>query len=179
MIADLIGAVGGFMKSLTAAGAAFLLMGLPAAMPAQKAAVPGQIASASKMALPASFSAEAHAPAVAARPTIAEVRNEKHDRHMNALWAASIAAMAAGTSADAVSSWDKREGNSLLASSNGMFGARGVGIKAGIAAGVLLPQIILRKHKELRTAFVLGNLTEAGVFTGAAIHNFRLSAPQH
>jgi hypothetical protein len=176
MIAALIGAVGGFMKSLTAAGAAFLLVGLPAAMPAQKAAVPGQIASASKAALPASFSAEAPA---AARPTIAEVRNEKHDRHMNALWAASIAAMAAGTSADAVSSWHKREGNSLLASSNGMFGARGIGIKAGIAAGVLLPQIILRKHKDLRTAFVLGNLTEAGVFTGAAIHNFQLGAPQH
>jgi hypothetical protein len=172
----LIGAVGGFMKSLTAAGAAFLLLGLPAAMPAQKAAVPGQIASASKVALPASFSAEAPA---ATRPTVAQVRNEKHDRHMNALWAASIAAMAAGTSADAISSWHKREGNSLLASSDGMFGARGVGIKAGIAAGVLLPQIILRKHIDLRTAFVLGNLTEAGVFTGAAIHNFRLSAPQH
>ena len=132
------------------------------------------------MALPASFSAEAYAPVAAARPTtIAQVRNEKHDRHMNTLWAASIAAMAAGTSADAVSSWHKREGNSLLASSNGMFGARGISIKAGIAAGVLLPQIMLRKHKELRTAFVVGNLTEAGVFTGAAIHNFRLGALQH
>jgi hypothetical protein len=178
MIAALIGAFGGFMKSLTAAGAAFLLMGLPAAMPAQKAPIPGQIASAPKAALPSSFSVEANAPAVAARP-IAQVRDERHDRHMNALWTASIAAMLAGTSADAVSSWHKREGNSLLASSNGMFGARGVGIKAGIAAGVLLPQIVLRKHKDLRIAFVVGNLAEAGVFTGAAIHNFQLGAPQH
>jgi hypothetical protein len=167
------------MKSLTAAGAAFLLMGLPAAMAAQKAPVPGQIASAPKAALPSSSSVEANAPAAAARPIIAQVRDEKHDRHMNALWTASIAAMLAGTSADAVSSWHKREGNSLLASSNGMFGARGVGIKAGIAAGVLLPQIVLRKHKDLRIAFVVGNLAEAGVFTGAAIHNFRLGASQH
>jgi hypothetical protein len=171
-------AVGGFMK-LTALGATVLLLGLPSAMPAQKANLAGEIAKEPKVTLPPSFSAEAHTPATAARPAdIANVPDQR-EKHIKTLWMASIVAMLAGTSMDAISSWHKTESNSLLASSNGMFGARGVGIKAGIAAGVLLPQIILRKRKDLRIPFTVGNLAEAGVFTGAAVHNFHVAQPHY
>jgi hypothetical protein len=174
------------MKSLTAFGVAFLLMGLPSVMSAQRAAVPGVIAGPPALTLPPYVPEETPEPALAARPAIAEVQgpqnprsSAEHDKHIKILWTASIVAMLAGTSLDAASSWHKMEGNTLLASSNGLFGARGVGIKAGIAAGVLLPQIVLRKHKDLRIAFAIGNLAEAGMFTGAAIHNFRMSATQY
>jgi hypothetical protein len=172
-------AVGGFLKSLTAAWVALLFMGLPAATFAQRPAIPGQLATTPMELLPASFAAEARKPGLAERPiSIAEVADQQHDRHMDILWKVSVVAMLAGTTTDAVSSWHKREGNALLASTDGMFGGRGVGIKAGIAAGILLPQIVLRKHKDLRLAFVVGNLAEAGVFTGAAIHNFGLGTRQ-
>ena len=70
--------------------------------------------------------------------------------------------MAAGTGADAATSWHKSESNGLLASSDGTFGAKGLGIKAGLAGGLLLPQILFRKHKDLRTAFTVGNFAQAG-----------------
>jgi len=94
-----------------------------------------------------------------------------HDRTMNHVWIASIAAMFAGTSMDAATSWGRHEGNGLLAQNNGSFGSKGVGIKAGVAVATFVPQIILRKHKELRTPFIIGNFAEAGVFTGTAMHN--------
>jgi hypothetical protein len=168
------------MKLLSAAGVAISLV-MPVVLSAQKVAIPGQVASSPKVTSPSSsLPLQPYVPAVSSRPAaIAEVADDRHDKHMNTIWMTSIAAMLAATSADAISSWHKKESNSLLASSNGMFGARGIGIKAGIAAGVLLPQIILRKHKDLRAAFIVGNLAEAGVFTGAAVHNFRLDNPKH
>ena len=86
--------------------------------------------------------------------------------------------MAAGTGADAATSWHKRESNGLLASSDGTFGAKGLAIKAGLAAGLLVPQILFRKHTDLRTAFTVGNFAQAGIFTGVAIHNAGIAAPQ-
>lgn len=82
--------------------------------------------------------------------------------------------MGAGTTMDAASSWGKQEGNGLLAQGNGSFGLRGTGIKAGVAVATLVPQIMFRKHPELRKAFIIGNFAEAGVFTGTAIHNLRI-----
>ncbi len=103
---------------------------------------------------------------------IAQVEDSHNLSHR--VWVASIFAMVAGTTADAVSSWHKRESNGLLASSNGAFGPKGVAIKAGIAAGILTPQIILRKHRDWQITFALGNFAEAGIFTGATIHNVTL-----
>jgi hypothetical protein len=99
---------------------------------------------------------------------------DQHDKRLRTVWIASILAMTAATTADAVSSWHKQESNGLLASSNGTFGGRGVALKAGIAAGFLAPQIIFRKHRDWHAAFAVGNFAEAGIFTGAAIHNFRV-----
>jgi hypothetical protein len=102
---------------------------------------------------------------------------DRHAKRIKVLWIASIAAMAVGTSADMASSWHKREANGLLASPDGVFGAKGIGIKLGIGAGVLLPQILFHKHKDLRRAFTVGNFAEAGLFTGTAIHNLGVMPP--
>jgi hypothetical protein len=64
--------------------------------------------------------------------------------------------------------------NQLLASSNGTFGGRAVSIKIGASAVTLLPQLILRKRKDLRTGFILGNLAETAIYSGGAIHNLNL-----
>jgi hypothetical protein len=114
---------------------------------------------------------------VAPGVSIANVE-DRHEQRLKYLWIASIFAMAAGTGADAATSWHKRESNGLLASSDGTFGAKGLGIKAGLAGGLLLPQILFRKHKDLRTAFTVGNFAQAGMFTGIAIHNAGIAAPQ-
>ena len=114
---------------------------------------------------------------VAPRISIANVE-DRHQRRLKYLWVGSIFAMAAGTGADAATSWHKRESNGLLASSDGTFGAKGLAIKAGLAAGLLVPQILFRKHTDLRTAFTVGNFAQAGIFTGVAIHNAGIAAPQ-
>ena len=106
------------------------------------------------------------------RVTIADVKETPHDRHIRYMWLASIGAMVGATTLDAYSSWHKQESNGLLASSNGQFGGKGVALKAGITSGVLLPQILLRKHKDWRTTFAVSNFAEAGIFAGAAVHNF-------
>jgi hypothetical protein len=100
----------------------------------------------------------------------------RHERTVNRIWVVTLVAVAASTSMDAATSWGKREGNGFLASSDGTFGARGLGIKAGMLAGVIVPQLIFRHHKELKAKFVVGNLIEAGIFTGVSIHNLGVTA---
>jgi hypothetical protein len=159
------------MKVIRLVGIGALLLGSAGASGAQTPANPGELVSASDVGFARSaFDSGVDPSPVLPRHDIATVE-DKHDRRVRTIWIASIFAMAAGTTADAVSSWHKQESNSLLASSNGTFGGRGVGLKVGIAAGVLAPQIIFRKRKDWRTAFAVGNFAEAGIFTGAAIHN--------
>lgn len=166
------------MKAWNAFGVALLILGSADLLAAQEVAPPGRLASASEIAIPAmAIPSGTSASAMPAKLSLVPVE-EKHDHRMKTIWISSLVAMGAATSADAVSSWHKQEANGLLASSNGTFGAKGVSLKAGIAAGVLLPQIIFRKHKELRSTFAIGNFAEAGVFTGTAIHNFRIAAPK-
>ena len=114
---------------------------------------------------------------VAPRISIANVE-DRHERRLKYLWIASIFAMAAGTGADAATSWHKRESNGLLASSDGTFGTKGLAIKAGLAGGLLVPQILFRKHTDLRSAFTIGNFAQAGIFAGVAIHNAGIAGPQ-
>ncbi len=71
------------------------------------------------------------------------------------------------------------EGNSFLASSNGSFGAKGIALKAGIGAAMIVPEILLRKHKDLLTKFAVGNFALAAVYGAAAIHNLGISSPQN
>ncbi len=109
-----------------------------------------------------------------AQPAIASVKDR--DTRMKRLWIGSMAAMLGATSMDAATSWGKREGNGLLASSDGNFGMRGASIKFGMAAAVIIPQVLLRKHVSLRSKFMLGNFIEAGIFTGVSIHNLGVPA---
>lgn len=101
---------------------------------------------------------------------------QKHDGRINRIWVSSMFAMTAATGMDAGSSWGKREGNSLLASSDGTFGAKGLSIKAGVAAGIILPELLLHHHKDLKSKFAIGNFVEAALFSRVAIHNMGISA---
>ncbi len=162
------------MHSRTVSGAAalFMLSSVLFAAESTKVPQPGQLASTSTAPLPRSATSSS-SEAVAPSTTIANIQ-DRHDRMMDRLWITSMAAAVAATSLDAASSWGKMESNSFLASSNGTFGAKGLGIKAGLAAMVIVPQICLRKHKELRAAFIIGNFGEASIFSAAAIHNLNI-----
>jgi hypothetical protein len=69
------------------------------------------------------------------------------------------------------------EGNALLASSNGTFGARGVAVKAGLEAVSVIPQICMRRHKDMKGMFTMVNFGEAGIFAGVAVHNLQVRSP--
>ncbi len=166
------------MKVLLISGIAALVileLGVPAS--AQAASSPGQIASASEFAVaPSSVMLPTGASVSVLRTNVAQV--DQHERTLNHFWIASMLAMAAASGLDAGTSWGKLEGNGLLASPDGTFGARGVSIKIGIAAGVIIPQILFRKHKQLRTAFLLGNFAQAAIFSGVAVHNLGIAPPK-
>ncbi len=147
-----------------------------AALSAQTVAQPGQIAPASEAAfLAGSVSSSSF---TLPRQNTYLLTEQKHDRKVNRIWGGSMIAMLAATSMDAGSSWGKREGNPLLASSDGTFGPKGLSIKMGIAAGVIVPELLLRHHKDLKSKFAIGNFAEATIFSGVAIHNFGISAPK-
>ncbi len=163
------------MKSLVLKSAAALLFAASTGtIFAQSVTKPGQIAVAPEAVLStrvAPISASALNPKISI-PSF----EERHDRKVNRIWLASMLAMGAATGMDAASSWGKHEGNSFLASSDGTFGAKGLSIKAGVAAGVLLPQVLFRRHKDLKSKFAIGNFAEAALFGGVAIHNLGVPA---
>ena len=132
---------------------------------------PGQLAHVDlsvSSALPLTSSVQTSA-TIAAPPSLSA-----HDHFVNRLWLTSAIAMLGATAADAGTSWSYNEGNGILASHNGSFGARGLGIKMGTAGGLLVPQYLLRHHKDFRSKFIAANFAEAGIFGVTAIHNVRL-----
>jgi hypothetical protein len=156
---------------------ALFLMAVTATIKAQSLISPGELSGPSGGAsTPSAFIPEAGTSTVPPKTNIASVE-DSHAKRVRVIWIASIFAIAASTAADAASSWHKRESNGLLASSDGTFGDRGVAIKCGITAAVLAPQVIFRKHQNWHTAFALGNFVEAGISTGAAIHNLNVNSP--
>ncbi|HEX4810912.1 MAG TPA: hypothetical protein VH325_18385 [Bryobacteraceae bacterium] len=162
------------MRSLLLNGAAAVLFLYSAnAVLGQSVPKPGQIAAVPEVVVPpAAFSSNSSS---AVLPSIDIARVETaHDRKVNRIWIASMLAMVGATSLDAGTSWGKREANGFLASSDGTFGAKGLGIKAGMAAGVILPEILLR-HKDLKSKFAVGNFAEAAIFTGVSVHNLRIT----
>lgn len=96
---------------------------------------------------------------------------ERHDRMVNRIWVSSMLAVVGTTALDAASSWGKREANPFLASSDGTFGAKGLSIKAAMTMGVILPEVLLRQHKGLKSKFAIGNFAEATIFGAVAVHN--------
>jgi hypothetical protein len=97
--------------------------------------------------------------------------------HISKVWIASTIALLAATSLDAASSWGKYEGNPLLRSSSGTFGAQGVSLKFAIAGAMLTPQLLFRRNRRATKFFTITNFAQAGMFTGIAIHNFGIPQP--
>ena len=169
------------MKKFVCTGAVALFVVGGLTLKAETRVQPGQLAGSAPAVAAEWFSLEsgaysAHAPGKA---DIAMVDDERHDRFMNRLWIASMMAAVAGTSFDAATSWGKYEGNGFLASADGRFGAKGVSLKAGLAAAVFMPQIALRRHKELRVPFIVGNFAQAALFGGVAVHNLGVRTPSN
>ena len=87
-------------------------------------------------------------------------------------WWASVAAMVGASALDCQSSWGRQELNPVLAGADGRFGAKALGIKAGVAASVAVAQyFLLRKSPGAEKYFTYGNLGMAGVFSAAAYRN--------
>jgi hypothetical protein len=161
------------MRPLLSIGLAAFCIGVgTGASTAQSLAKPGQIVPASNAILQpaAGFSSIA--------ATRVDIQEQRHDRIVNRVWVGSMLAMVAATAMDAGTSVGKYEGNSLLASSNGTFGAKGISIKAGVAAGTIITEVLLRKHKDLRTKFAIGNFGETAFFAAVAVHNMGIASPK-
>lgn len=156
------------MKSLGVCGAVFsLLLAVPALSLAEGPA-PGRLAAPDRVAvgLSPSFESIREPPSV----TVIQLPDSRPDT-VQRIWIGSICAVLAASAFDAASSWGKQEANPLLASPNGTFGGRGLAIKAAIAGAVLLPQILLHKHKRFRKTFIFANFADAVAFTAVSVHN--------
>ena len=164
------------MKSFSKFAALLLVFCFATMLSAQNSVQPGQLAPAPSSIAPLPQDAAAAASPILPKTTVVNFPASPHDAFMNRLWITSMFALLAGTGLDAGTSWGKREGNSLLASSDGTFGPKGLSIKVGLAAVVLVPQICLRKHKDWRGIFIMGNFGEAAIYAGTAIHNLNISS---
>jgi hypothetical protein len=88
-------------------------------------------------------------------------------------WELSLLPLLAAHSLDAGSSWRHREANALLASSDGEFGMKGVGIKFGIlGAAVAAEYFLMKNHPKLANFIIRANRTNAVITTGFAVHNY-------
>lgn len=160
------------MKFVTLLGtAALLVLGNAATVSAQTVSQPGQLGTSFQ--LQSGTNLDAYSASAVAKTSVATAA-DSHERFANRLWIASLLSAAAATSLDAASSWGKQEANGALASPNGQFGSKGVALKAGLAAALIIPQICLRKHKDLRTAFTVANFAEGAIYTGISMHNFQV-----
>ena len=123
---------------------------------------------------------------VAGSAPLAVVNNtpEVHGRHKRLLWLVSIPVFIAANVLDAHSSWGKPESNRVLQGSAGRFDGRSVALKFGIAGGLIAGEYslirMLKKSPASRdaalSASAWSNFVGAGVLSGAAIYNYRLSS---
>ncbi|MGA2591691.1 MAG: hypothetical protein ABSH32_17390 [Bryobacteraceae bacterium] len=106
-------------------------------------------------------------------------QDDSGHRTWHRIWQASVAAVLAGNSADAATSWGKYETNGALRGSGLAFGGRALGLKCGITAGLLLPQFVLmRRHPQAVKATAAINLSAAAVLGLQAAHNTHFAAIQ-
>jgi hypothetical protein len=164
------------MKSLLSAAFAMLLVGFGThALTAQSLPRPGLLAPVSNARLEPSSSSSINPTAI--NPTAIDVQEQRHDRIVNRVWIGSLVGVLAATGMDAATSLGKDEGNAFLAS-NGRFGAKGISIKAGLAAGTVITEVLSRKHKDMRTKFAIFNFGEAALFSAVAVHNLGVAPPK-
>lgn len=95
-------------------------------------------------------------------------------------WMWSAIALTAASFADVRSSWGKQEANGLLRSSNGTFGAKGLGLKMGMVGGILFgQQMLVNKNPALAKAMTWTNYGMAGVKMGVAARNTQIEKPKY
>jgi hypothetical protein len=107
-----------------------------------------------------------------------------HVRRKRLVWLVSIPVFIAANMLDASSSWGKPEANNVLKGSAGRFDGRSVALKFGIAGGLIAGEYslirLLKRNPASRdaalSASAWSNFVGAGVLSGAAIHNYRLSS---
>lgn len=84
----------------------------------------------------------------------------------------SVAAVLAGSAADAASGWKAEEANPVLAGTGKQFGVQSVAIKSGLVGVSLLIQYIALRHRpDLHKQLAWMNLITAGALGGVAGHN--------
>jgi hypothetical protein len=114
-------------------------------------------------------------PEIAASPVEPQTDQSAAKPKASKVWIASLFAFAGGTTLDGISSWHRNEANPLLSSANGTFAMKGVLIKAGLAAVVMVPQLIHPpKDSKSRTVATLVNFGDAAVYIGAGLHNYMI-----
>jgi hypothetical protein len=136
------------------------------------------------MALMAAALSAQEAPAAFSGPDPAWLRSSALAAHERlaavpahqALWKASLVAVAAATVLDTHSSWQKLEANPLLASGSGRFETRAVLLKGLVTGGALGAQWVLVRHRPqaLRMA-TWTNFAVSALYGTAAVHNYRNS----
>lgn len=90
-------------------------------------------------------------------------------------WLLSIGVLVAANIVDAHSSWGYPERNGLLASRDGRFGMRAIGIKSALIGGVIGAEwIASRKVRAAQTPFATANIATAGMLWRAAANNYRV-----
>ena len=88
------------------------------------------------------------------------------------IWRWSVAAVVAGSAADAATSLGKHEGNPVLGAS---FGGRALAIKGAVLGTSLGVQYFAMRHgNNAKTIGTIANFSAAGVFAATAIHNSRI-----
>lgn len=108
---------------------------------------------------------------------------DSHVRHRRLLWLVSIPVFIAANVLDAGSSWGKPEANRVLQGSGGRFDGKSAALKFGIAGSMIVGEYsLIRMLKRdpaskdaALTASAWSNFVGAGVLSGTAIHNYRLS----
>lgn len=147
----------------------------PSAITTSATAVePGTISDSTKLPLPV-LRVEGNLPAMTVASSQTERNPAPPQSKLKKVWITSMLAFAGGTTLDGVSSWHQREENPLLSSANGTFAMRGVMIKAGLAAIVLIPQLIHKpKDDKTRTIYSVVNFADAAAYTAVALHNYSL-----
>lgn len=84
----------------------------------------------------------------------------------------SVAAVLAGSVADAASGWRAEEANPVVAGTGKQFGVQSVAIKSGfVGASLLIQYIALRHRPDLYKRLAWMNLITAGALGGIAGHN--------
>ncbi len=93
-------------------------------------------------------------------------------RHQ-ALWKASLLAVAAASALDVHSSWGKREMNPLLADASGRFAGRGLAIKSLITGSALGVQWwMVHKKPSMAKYAAIGNFGMTAIYARIAVHNY-------